>query len=152
MPDIETKYFGTMHYEEESIFSFPSGLPGFENETKFVFIGLPQHAPLVFLQSIVRQDLCFLALPALAVDREYRLAVSDDDLLSLDLQPGRQPALATEVLVLALVSLQHGGVATANLMAPVVVNLTTRRALQAIRQDSRYSHQQAIELVKEGTC
>jgi len=37
-------------------------------------------------------------------------------------------------------------------MAPIVVNLKTRRALQAIRQDSEYSHQHTIELQREKVC
>jgi flagellar assembly factor FliW len=56
------------------------------------------------------------------------------------------------VLVLALVSLQDGFSATANLMAPVVLNLKTRRGLQAIRQDRVYSHQHPIESLSPGAA
>ncbi len=53
----------------------------------------------------------------------------------------RQPDLGAEVLVLALLSLHGKAMPTANLMAPVALNLKTR-GLQAIRRDSRYySHQ-----------
>ena len=47
-------------------------------------------------------------------------------------------------MVLALLSLHDEFVATANLMAPIVMNLKTRRGLQAIRRDSMYSHQHPI--------
>ncbi len=50
----------------------------------------------------------------------------------------------TEVRVLALVSLHDEFRATANLMAPIVLNVKTRRGLQAIRRDSRYSHQHPV--------
>jgi len=153
MPQIETKYFGTLPYGEGSTFEFPFGLPGFENEKQFVLIELEQHAPLVFLQSSLRKDLCFLAFPILVADRDYQLAVTPDDLRALDLNPTRQPELGREVLVLALVSLHDGLSATANLMAPIVINWKTRRALQAIRQDSRYSHQHPIRpRATEGAC
>jgi flagellar assembly factor FliW len=144
MPLVETKYFGSMPYGEESVFDFPAGLPGFEDQSRFVFIETPQNEPLVFLQSLSHPELCFLALPILVVDQGYRLAVAPEDLAALELAEDRQPELASEVLVLALVSLHDGFSATANLMAPIVVNLRTRRALQAIRRDMAYSHQHPI--------
>jgi flagellar assembly factor FliW len=144
MPQVETKYFGTMAYPEESVFDFPFGLPGFEDQNRFVLIEMGQHAPLCFLQSVSRRELCFLALPILVVDRNYQLAVSADDLAAIELDTERQPQLGGEAAVLALVSLHDHFSATANLMAPVVVNLKTRRALQAIRCDSLYSHQHPI--------
>jgi len=144
MPLVDTKYFGTLPYREESVFDFPFGLPAFENEKRFVPIELPEHAPLLFLQSLAQPELCFLTLPILVVEREYRLAISSEDLAALELDAARQPLLASEALVLALVSLHDGFSATANLMAPIVVNLKTRRALQAIRQDVVYSHQHPV--------
>jgi flagellar assembly factor FliW len=153
MAQVETKYFGSMPCSEESVFVFPLGLPGFEDEKHFVPIELPQHAPLIFLQSLSHPALCFLAFPILVVDRDYHLAVTREDLAALELDPDRQPALSTDVAVLGILSLHDGFSATANLMAPIVVNLKTRRALQAIRQDSRYSHQHPIESrVPEEAC
>lgn len=153
MPLVDTKYFGTLPYREESVFDFPLGLPSFEDEKRFVPIELPEHAPLLFLQSLNQPELCFLTFPILVVDRDYRLAVSPEDLAALDLDPGRQPVLGSEALVLALVSMHDGFSATANLMAPVVVNIKTRRAVQAIREDATYSYQHPVALkAREESC
>jgi flagellar assembly factor FliW len=152
MAQVETEYFGTMSYREDSVFEFPTGLPAFLNEKRFVPIESPQHSPLLFLQSMTRPSLCFLAFPIQVVDPEYRLAVAREDLVSLELVPDRQPQLGTEVAVLALLSLRDGVPPTANLMAPIVVNLKTRRALQAIRQDAVYSHQHPVPRVGESAC
>jgi flagellar assembly factor FliW len=151
MAQVETEYFGTMSYREDSVFEFPAGLPAFLAEKHFVPIESPQHAPLLFLQSITRPALCFLALPIQVVDPDYRLAVAREDLVSLALVPDRQPQLETEAAVLVLLSLRDGLPPTANLMAPIVVNLKTRRALQAIRQDAEYSHQHPVSRVVEQT-
>jgi len=145
MLSIPTKYFGILSCREDAVFEFPRGLPAFEDERRFVLIELAENSPLVFLQSLTLPTLCFLAFPILVVDREYRLGVPGEDLAALDLDPKRQPALGDEVLVLALVSLHDGFSLTANLMAPVVLNLKTRRGLQAIRQDQLYSHQHVVE-------
>src|SRR5271155_3955364 len=154
MPSVETKYFGNLAYAEESVFNFPQGLPAFEEEKAFVLIEASQQAPLVFLQSMARPSLCFVAFPILVVDKNYQLAIAPEDLEDLGLDPGRQPALGAEVLVLALISLRDQFLATANLMAPIALNVKTRRGLQAIRRDARYSHQHpvAAQPVSEGAC
>ena len=151
MPSVETKYFGILTYAEESVFNFPQGLPAFEDEKTFVLIeaghreALPEPAaPLIFLQSMARAGLCFAAFPIQAVDRQYELAIAPEDLESLGLDAARQPVLGREVMALALLSVNDELLATANLMAPVVLNVTVRRGLQAIRWDSRYSHQHPV--------
>jgi len=154
---VQTKYFGTMSYEDESVFDFPVGLPAFEEERRFVFIEIAEHAPLVFLQSLSHASLCFLALPVSSADPDYRLAVSVEDRAVLELPLEREPQPEDGMLALALVSLHDGFSATANLMAPIVVNVRTRRALQAIRMDRRYSHQHPVRQltiapVCEGAC
>jgi flagellar assembly factor FliW len=152
MAQVETHYFGTMAYREDSVFDFPDGLPAFVHEKRFIPIESPQHSPLLFLQSMTRPSLCFLALPIQVVAPEYRLGICREDLVALDLAADRQPELATEVAVLVLLSVHDGLSATANLMAPIVVNLKTRRALQAIRQDSVYSHQHPVPRFMEQAC
>ena len=111
-----------------------------------------ESAPLVFLQSLTRANLCFLAFPIQVVDRDYALAVASEDLEALDLETGRQPILGSEVVVLTLISLDDEFVASANLMAPVVLNVKTRRGLQAIRRDRLYSHQHPVPQQQEQAC
>jgi flagellar assembly factor FliW len=158
MPSVETKYFGTLPYTEESVFDFPQGLPAFEEEKAFVLIKTPEKAPLVFLQSLARSSLCFLAFPILVVDKDYRLEIAPEDLEDLGLDAARQPAPGTEVLALALIALHDEFLATANLMAPIVLNLKNRHGLQAIRRDARYSHEHPVaartvqERAAEQTC
>jgi flagellar assembly factor FliW len=144
MPGVQTEHFGWMDYEENSVVEFPSGLPGFEDERRFVAIEQPDAKPLVFLQSLSRPSLCFLTLPVLVVDPQYELAMTGEDLRALELPEDRRPQIGAEVLCLAILSLTENQPPTANLLAPVVVNLRTRRALQAVRPDSTYSHQHPL--------
>ena len=144
MPSIETKYFGTLPYDDGMVYDFRQGLPAFEAEKRFVLLEAPGGSPLVFLQSMAQASLCFAAFPILVVDPNYQLAIAPEDLEALELNLLRQPELGADVMVLALISLHGKFVATANLMAPVVLNLKTRRGLQAIRRDSRYSYKHPI--------
>jgi len=145
MAQLHTKKFGPMEFREDSVFLFPQGLPAFEHEKEFVPIEDPATAGLVYLQSVHTRDLCFLAFPVGAVDPRYQLQVGSDDLASLGLDPSRQPIPGTEVLVLVLLCICANSPVTANLLAPVVVNLANRRAVQAVRSDGRYSPRQKIE-------
>jgi flagellar assembly factor FliW len=131
-------------YDESAVLTFPAGLPGFERATRFVIREEAGFAPVVSLQSIDGEELSFLAVPVGALDAAYSLAVNEDDLRRLGLPAERQPQPGREVLCLALLCAPRNGPATANLLAPVVVNLKTHLAVQAVRSDTRYSHQHLL--------
>jgi flagellar assembly factor FliW len=138
MPEARTRHFGALRYEDDSVVSFPAGLPGFEHEKSFILIEQPSTKPLVFVQSLAGANLCFVTLPMLVVAPEYRLNVVPDDLQQLGFPSDRQPGIGTDVLCLAILSFEEGGPPTVNLLAPIVVNLSTRVAVQAIQPDSDY--------------
>jgi len=136
-------------YDQSAVLTFPLGLPGFEGATRFVLREHAEYAPVVSLQSI-DLDLSFLAVPVGALDADYALAVNAEDLRRLGLPTERQPEPGLDVLCLALLCAPKSGPATANLLAPVVVNLKTHLAVQAVRSDTRYSHQQPLP--GDGAC
>jgi flagellar assembly factor FliW len=144
MPTLQTKYFGHLEYQHESVYDFAAGIPGFEKEKQFLFVDQPLTKPLIFMQSLEQPELCFLGLPIRSIDPGYRLHISEEDLLSLELSPDRQPEIGADVLCLALISLAENQPPTANLLAPIVVNLKSRRAAQAIQADTDYSHQHPL--------
>jgi flagellar assembly factor FliW len=147
VPQAQTQQFGPVEYREEDAIEFPLGLPAFEEERLFLAIERERTTPLVYLQSLGRADLCFIALPLLVVDPAYKLAVSAEDLRVLGLtdfsERGSQPEIGRDVEALAIMSVTNSR-PTANLLAPVLLSLShsPRRGLQAIRSDNRYSHEQ----------
>ncbi|MGA2269377.1 MAG: flagellar assembly protein FliW [Bryobacteraceae bacterium] len=143
MPDFETSSFGRISYQPEWAIEFPSGLPGFEDRRRFAALKFDESAPLVFLQSLENPSLCFITLPILAVDPQYRLAVSDEDLGHLGLSPERQPRIGQDVLCLTVISIREDG-PTANLLAPIVVNLRNLKAVQAVAPESEYPLQHVL--------
>src|SRR5579859_4877441 len=106
MPKCLTKYHGEVEYSDAAIFEFPHGLFGFEAETRFLPIEIPAARPIVFLQSLATPSLCFVALPVFVVDRQYRLAMSSDDLAELELPVDRPAIIGEDVLCLVLVTIQ----------------------------------------------
>ncbi|MGO9259204.1 MAG: flagellar assembly protein FliW [Bryobacteraceae bacterium] len=151
MPVQETQKFGRISYGEGSEIDFPAGLPGFEERRRFLAVQLPDTHPLVFLQSLDDPGLCFVTLPVLAVEPKYRLRLSGEDLERLGLSGGRQPRIGPDVLCLTVVSIRVSG-PTANLLAPVVVNVANLKAVQAVMADSGYSHQHALSPQEAAVC
>jgi flagellar assembly factor FliW len=151
MPVIETKNFGKISYEPESELLFPIGLPAFESCRRFVAVAFAESEPLIYLQSLDNPDLCFITMPILAVDPHYSLKMSGEDLAQLGLPPSLQPVIGENVLCAAVLSVQESG-PTANLLAPIVVNLHNRRAVQAVAPESDYSHQFALMPEEASVC
>lgn len=147
----DTRYFGPVDYDEQSVMLFPDGIPAFEREQRFLALRQPINEPLVFLQSLTNPNLCFATLPALSACPGYQLSMAPEDLDALGLETGRQPAIGRDVLCLAILSLEENAPPTVNLLAPIVVNLHTLCGRQAIQTDSPYSHREVLPL-REAAC
>ena len=145
-------HFGPIAVDESSTVEFPEGLPGFEERRRFVPLQQGPSGGLIFLQSLERADLCFLALPVRAVRPDYGLLLAPEDLELLELPVDRQPEIGREVAALAILSLAEGRDPTVNLRSPVVIHMQTRRAVQAIRPDERYQVREPLTATCEAAC
>ena len=143
MPTFETKHFGTVTYQTGSIVEFPHGLPGFEEQRQFLALNYEDTKPLVFLQSLADAGLCFITMPVRCIDADYRLQMSPEDVAQLGFAPEYQPAIGPDVVCLIVISIEESG-PTANLLAPVVLNIRTLKAVQAIAPESAYSHRHPL--------
>lgn len=152
MPRLLTRKLGEVDYTGDSVFRFPLGLPGFEEQQSFVFVRKPDTEPLIFMQSMSEPDLCFILVPVLVADPTYHLEVSADDAEELHLPPGHQPAIGEDVLCAAMVCAAENVTPTVNLMAPIVVNFKERIGMQIIRSESGYSHQVPLVVREPVAC
>ena len=66
-----------------------------------------------------------------------------EDMMLIGLRPGAPPRIGDDVLCLAVICIRENG-PTANLLAPVVVNLRNRQSVQAVAPSSRYSHRHPL--------
>jgi flagellar assembly factor FliW len=142
MVRILSKRLGAIDLDEAAILHFPAGLPGFEHCTRFALLERLPAAPIVFLQSLDQPEVCFLTAPVMEIDPAYQLAMTPEDLNCLGIQSPK------DVMCLAILAAAEDGRFTANLLAPVVIDRKTRRAVQAVRVDSRYSHQHPLAAVE----
>ena len=144
MPRLSSKYFGELDYSSDAVFSFPSGIPGFEDQTAFVFLRQPHTEPLVFMQSLAEPGLCFVAVPVFVADPHYRLALPPEDREALGLSPTAEIEIGEEFLCLTLVTIREGSGPTANLASPIMLNLRTRIGIQSVQHCTEYSFQHPL--------
>jgi len=149
MPRLPSKYFGELEYSREAVFQFVAGIPGFEEQTAFVFLEQPKNNPLVFMQSLAQPDLCFIAVPVFVADPGYRLRLSPEDRQLLELPASLEPQIGADVMYLALVTVSEGAGPTVNLASPIVLNLKNRKGVQSIQEGSEYSMQHPLSPPEE---
>ena len=113
--------------------SLMSGLLGFEEYHDFVLVEEPD-SPVVWLCSVEEPLLTFPTIEPFLVCPDYSFELSDAEVEALRL---RTPADATVLVIVTLRSEPPG--ATANLMAPVVINRSEGLARQIVLSEGGYS-------------
>ena len=124
---IKSTRFGDLEVEEEQLIKFPHGIPGFPDETIFVFIPLDEESPFSYLQSITEPNLTFLLADPFAFFEDYEFVLEDEVVQELELSQENPP----QVFLIATVKgdLQH---MTVNRLAPIVVNRLKHTGRQII--------------------
>ena len=95
---IQTTVFGELEINEDKIITFPEGIPGFENLTRFVMIILDQTKPFLWLQS-VDEDVSIPVISPFEFDADYAPSIDDGQFSHLEL--GNEEDLL--VLVVAVI-------------------------------------------------
>lgn len=100
--------------------------------------------PLLFLESGLDSTLRLACIQARFLDAGYTYELDEAEAAVLEVEPGRYSAVDERLACLAVLSAPEGGPATANLMAPVVINYASGRGVQAIQVGSGWSHAHRI--------
>lgn len=123
------------------ILNFPQGLPGFESLKDFYFVP-EEDTYLGQLRAVDDERICFVLLRPQFFFPTYNPVFELDDQSAslLKVKPESQ------VEVWAIVTLKHGDIdnTTANLRAPLLINLEEKTGLQHIFNDDSYLSQQPL--------
>ena len=114
--------------EEIPELQFPAGLPGFPEAHRFTLVWWgDESSPFSILASLDHEGLEFLVVPPLAFFPLYTPEIDDELVERLGIES------EDDVILLVIVTTgENAGEATANLMAPIVINRHTRQAAQAV--------------------
>lgn len=132
--EINTRDFGPVQVENDAIYDFPSGLYGFEEDTKFAIFAQPyEDISFLYLQATENLHPCFLVFEPWELYTGYSPVLSDDDLAALEVKTVEELMF----LVIANVpkSIQELSI---NAKSPIVLNPKTKKAQQVILQNPDY--------------
>ncbi|MFZ5875302.1 MAG: flagellar assembly protein FliW [Nitrospirota bacterium] len=131
---IQTKRFGLIRVDAETVIELPQGLIGCPALTRFVPVEQGQTGIFRWWQSLDAAETAFVVVDPLQVVPEYDLAGVETELADLGLV---DPA-SRRVVVLATISRPTLEAVTLNLAAPIIVNAVTRQGRQLVQSDVRY--------------
>ncbi len=129
---FESPRFGPIEVEDDKIIRFPRGLPGFPDCTEFIVMDHDKETPLRWLQCVDRPEVAFLVIEPEQILPSYGLDIPEPVLAFLGWQ--REGGDLRDVVVFVMLT-ADGSNLTANLRAPLVVNVKNRRAHQLILDD-----------------
>jgi flagellar assembly factor FliW len=136
---VELPRFGEIEFSETDVMVFPWGLPGFADHTRWLILSLDTQPSYVWLQSLDDPKIAIPAADPWVVFETYDPKLPTYAFASLEI------AEAGDFTLLCVVVVKPGAQEmTMNLMAPIVVNLRTRRARQIVLDGSNYSVKEPI--------
>lgn len=133
--------FGNIEVDESRAIAVPRGLIGFPEETKFVLLEPAPGRTVAWLQSMTTPSLAFPVVDGATIGTDY----PDPSAAAL----ARDAALAdSDVSVLVIVSARAAEKnLVANVLAPIVVDLSKRQAAQVVLDPRKYSAARPLERV-----
>ena len=152
---IETRVFGEVDIDPAKIIRFENGIIGFPDLNSFALIhdsDQGDNAGIRWMQSIEEPGFAMPVMDPLIVSPNYNPEVDDEILKPIgEIDP-------EEILVLVTVTVPKDlKKMSVNLRAPIVINVTERKAVQIILEDDSYKVKFPIYDIldsrkKEGTC
>ncbi|MCL2637826.1 MAG: flagellar assembly protein FliW [Oscillospiraceae bacterium] len=125
---INTRDFGEIEINEESIFEFPGGVFAFEDTRHFALISpLGDDVYPMWLQSADDVTPCFVVFDPTIIDASYEVTLSKSEKALLDIKEDT----SLRYLVIAKVP-QNFKETTVNMKSPIVINCDTGAGAQFI--------------------
>lgn len=137
--EIVSPIHGTIMYKTDEIITFEKGVPGFQDLKKFVIKEVGEDSPFSILQSIEDKEIGFIVISPFLVNDKYEVNLSEEIANNLKIKAPE------EVLLYSIVTLNSNiNEITANLKAPIVISLNTKKAEQYIIDKDTYKIKEKI--------
>ena len=134
---VQTTRFGSVEVEVARVLEFPSGLLGFSSYTKYALLQPDEEGLFYWLQSTEAPELAFVVTDPSTWVPEYQANIRREQMEELSLDD--LDAAQTFVIVN-----KYDHALTVNLQGPIVVNLASRKAMQLVLVDKRWTTRHEI--------
>ena len=139
---LENTRFGALEIEDDKIIRMTRILPGFPGQQRFVILNRKESRPFLWYQSLDDPALAFVIINPFYFKKDYSVDIGQV-ISEMSWEDTDQEDLAVFVIVNASADNTPDKM-TANLMAPLLVNMKRFEAFQLIIPDSPYSHKHPI--------
>ena len=131
---INSQKFGELEINKENIFDFISPIIGFNDLTKYAIIDYKADSPFKWLQSLEDMDLAFPVTLCSFFNIDYQFSLPDEEAEKLEIET------ADDVFVCNIANIPSSNPqdATINMLAPIVVNLKNKKAMQVILKNTNF--------------
>lgn len=123
--------FGALEVSDSAILTFPSGILGFPDWSRYVILDHDTDAPFKWLHCIEESSLAFVVLDPVLFHANYRVEIPDEVLVEVK---GTAAEALTLAVILTIPSEDPGRI-TANLRGPLLMNPSTRLCKQMVLSD-----------------
>lgn len=136
---IFTTRFGDVAIVEEDILRFNEGMLGFGNLRTFILLDDPNDEIFAWLQSCEMPDVAFPVLEPELFAHNFKLNLTKHDLATLDAENESQ------IRAFSIITIPENPMnMTANLKAPIIINIQKRVGRQCVLQDSQLAIREPI--------
>jgi flagellar assembly factor FliW len=133
--NYDTTRFGNIEVKETEVLNFPVGLYGFERENQFTRLPFDPNieSPMEWLQSLQTPSLAFVVTDPFLYVPDYSVKLTEGEKAQIQFKQG--DTLLTRVIVTIPENYLE---MTANLVAPLVLNLTSGLVRQFVLTSMEY--------------
>lgn len=130
---IHSQTLGDIDIDPAHIIQFPEGIPAFEEEKEFILLPL-EEGPFCYLQAIKNDKLCLLMADPFVFFPGYQIDLPDEEIEEIGTDEPEKNLLVYTIITVP----EDFRQATANLMAPIIINMSRKKGLQFISSKSDY--------------
>lgn len=135
--EIHTTRFGRLEVADDRIMTFPKGLLGFPERTRFALIQTSEENYFFWLQCVDDPNLAFVVTDPTTFFRDYEVPMREE--LQQELALGSPEAVQVFVICNKV-----GEWLTGNLLGPLVINVENRIGQQVVLTEKKWTTRQPL--------
>ncbi|MGR9114811.1 MAG: flagellar assembly protein FliW [Gammaproteobacteria bacterium] len=127
--DIKSKFLGNQQIDPETIITFPEGIPGFEDQTRFKLFHQEDNPVIFWMQSVDDEDLTFSVSSPRLFNINYSFLLTDEEQTLLKLEN------VEDLIILILLHTDETGgtqepTIKGSIRAPILINSASKIGFQ----------------------
>ena len=131
---INTAKFGELNVDKNNIFNFVCPIIGFNDLKQYTIVDYKPDSPFKWLQSMENMELAFPVTLCSFFGIDYKFDIPDEEAEKLGIEN------ADDVFVCNIANIPSSNPqgATINMLAPIVINLQNKKAMQIVLKNTNF--------------